>query len=101
MIPVEANDTKRVWLFFVVAFAFSWLFWIPNALVVRGVSMPAGLIGFLDSPFNPAAFGPLFAAFLLTFLQQGYKGVLHLLRRGVSLQFKKVWLLAILFVPML
>jgi len=61
--------------------------------------MPAGLSQFLSSPLNPAAFGPLFSAFLLTAIQQGGKGILQLLRRGVDLGFKKIWLLAIFLVP--
>jgi membrane protease YdiL (CAAX protease family) len=96
---VKIDDNKNLWLYFVVAYAFSWVFWIPNALVAHGVALPAGLVNFLGGPFNPAAFGPLFAAFLLTFLQQGGKGVLQLLKRGVDFRFKKIWLLAILLLP--
>ncbi len=96
---IKIDDYKRVWLFFAVAYAFSWVFWIPNALVAHGVALPVGLANFLASPLNPAAFGPLFSAFLLTFLQQGGKGVLQLLRRGIDFRFKKIWLIAILLLP--
>lgn len=96
----QTNERKQVWLFLLVTFAFSWIFWIPNALVANGVALPAALTDFLASPLNPAAFGPLVAAFLLTFLQQGGKGVLQLLKRGFSLRFKKIWLAAILLLPM-
>jgi uncharacterized protein len=96
----QTNERKQVWLFLLVTFAFSWIFWIPNALVANGVALPAALTDFLASPLNPAAFGPLVAAFLLTFLQQGGKGVLQLLKRGFSLRFKKIWLTAILLLPM-
>ncbi len=78
---------------------FSWVFWIPNAWGAHGVALPAGLTDFLASPLNPAAFGPLFSALLLTFLQQGGKGVLHLLKRGIDFRFKKIWLIAILLLP--
>jgi uncharacterized protein len=96
----QTNERKQVWLFLLVTFAFSWIFWIPDALVANGVALPAALTDFLASPLNPAAFGPLVAAFLLTFLQQGGKGVLQLLKRGFSLRFKKIWLAAILLLPM-
>jgi uncharacterized protein len=96
----QTNDHKQIWQFLLIAFAFSWIFWIPNALVANGVTLPATLTDFLSSPLNPAAFGPLVAAFLLTFLQQGGKGVLGLLKRGFSLRFKKIWLAAILLLPM-
>lgn len=95
----KTNDYQRVWLFFLVAYAFSWVFWIPHALIARGVALLAGLADFLAGPLNPAAFGPFFAAFLLTFLQQRGRGVLQLLRRGIDFRFKKIWLLAILLLP--
>lgn len=97
----ETNDISQAWWFFAVAFAFSWAFWIPNALAAQGMAFPPVLTGFLSGPLNPAAFGPLFAAFLLTFLQQGGKGVLELLKRGVDFRFKKIWLAAILLVPLI
>lgn len=39
----ETNGLSQAWLFFAVTYAFSWLFWIPNALVARGVALPAGM----------------------------------------------------------
>ncbi len=96
---IRANDSKGLWLYFLIAYAFSWAFWIPAALAARWVVMPAGLADFLASPLNPAAFGPLFSALLLTLLQQGWKGVLLLLKRGIDFRFKKIWLLAILLLP--
>lgn len=96
---IRANDSKGLWLYFLIAYAFSWAFWIPDALAAHGVVMPAGLAGFLASPLNPAAFGPLFSALLLTLLQQGWKGVLQLLKRGIDFRFKKAWLLVILLLP--
>ena len=86
---IQRNTNRQLWLFFAVTFAFSWLLWIPNALAAQGVTLPAGLSRFLASPFNPAAFGPTLAAFLLTLLQQGGKGALQLLKRGIDLRFKK------------
>lgn len=97
---IKIDDYKRVWLFFAVAYAFSWVFWIPIALAAHGVALPAGLANFLAGPLNPAAFGPLFSAFLLTFLQQGGKGILQLLKRGIDFRFKKIWLIAILLLPL-
>lgn len=97
----ETNRLSQVWLFFAVTFAFSWAFWIPNALAAQGVALPSALTDFLSGPFNPAAFGPFFAAFLLTFLQQGGKGVLELLKRGIDFRFEKIWLAAILLVPLI
>ncbi|MDW8279546.1 MAG: type II CAAX endopeptidase family protein [Anaerolineales bacterium] len=97
----QNDEMKQVWLFFALTYAFSWLFWIPNALSARGVALPAGLADFLAGPFNPAAFGPFVSAFVLTFFQQGGRGVLALLKRGIDLRFRKIWLLAILLGPLL
>ncbi len=96
---IGVNDYKRVGLFFLVAYAFTWVFWIPNALAARGVALPTGVADFLAGPLNPAAFGPSFSAFLLTFIQYGGRGVLQLLKRGIDFRFQKIWLVAILFLP--
>ncbi|MCX7789884.1 MAG: CPBP family intramembrane metalloprotease [Chloroflexaceae bacterium] len=95
---IKSND-KSLWLYFAVAYAFTWACWIPNALVARGVAFPAGWTDFLAGPLNPAAFGPFVAAFVLTFLQEGARGVLQLLKRGIDFRFKKIWLAAILLLP--
>lgn len=95
----KTNESQQAWVFFAVTFFFSWLFWIPNALVAQGVTLPTSWTNFLSGSFNPAAFGPSLTAFLLTFLQQGGKGVLELLKRGMDFRFKKIWLLAILLIP--
>jgi len=91
--------SRRLWLFFLLAYAFSWLFWIPQALAANGMAIPAGVSAFLSSPFNPAAFGPLVAALVLTFFDEGWKGAIALLKRGLDFRFKKTWLLPILLLP--
>jgi len=95
----ESGINKRLWLFFLLAYAFSWLFWIPQALAANGVAIPAGVSAFLASPFNPAAFGPLVAALLLTLFDEGWKGAINLLKRGLDLRFNKIWLPVILLLP--
>lgn len=96
---IKNDDHNRVWLFFAVTYAFSWVFWIPNALVAQGMNLPTGIAEFLASSYNPAAFGPLVAAIGLTLFQQGWKGTFALLKRGIDFRFKKVWLVAILLLP--
>ena len=85
------TEKRKVWLFFLVAFGWSWLFWIPVALISRGLSVPAGLESFLNGPFNPAAWGPLIAALLVTFLEEGKDGVKKLLKRGLDFRFGRAW----------
>lgn len=89
-------ESHNLHLFFLIAFAFSWLFWIPKALIAQGLLLaPSILVSFLFSPFNPAAFGPLIAAISLTYLNEGKSGLIKLLKRGVDYKFKKIWLIPI------
>ncbi|MEM2841437.1 MAG: type II CAAX endopeptidase family protein [Candidatus Bathyarchaeia archaeon] len=91
------SDKINLFLYFLIAFAFTWLFWIPEALASQGLLAPSILTDFLFSPFNPAAFGPLVAAFSLTYLSAGKQGVKELLKRGVNYRIGKIWYFPILF----
>ncbi|MBO3841261.1 MAG: CPBP family intramembrane metalloprotease [Candidatus Brockarchaeota archaeon] len=92
----EEHLNRNLCLYFSIAFAFSWLFWIPQALVSTGsLQVPSVFAEFLFSPFNPAAFGPLVSAFSLTYASEGGKGVMNLLKRGVDYSFRKSWLIPI------
>ncbi len=102
MRKIEAEDREYLGWFFVIAFAFSWVFWIPNVLLAHGVDVSAGIEAFLSSPFNPAAFGPFVAAFVVTLLGQGWQGVGRWLKQGIDLRFRKIWLLPmLLLLPLL
>ncbi|MCS7094419.1 MAG: CPBP family intramembrane metalloprotease [Thaumarchaeota archaeon] len=71
------------------------MFWFPQALISNGLlTLPDALTSFLQSPFNPAAFGPAVAAFTLSYLNHGKTGVKTLLRK-FHLRFGKTWLLPI------
>ncbi len=94
MVP-EMTGKRKVWLYLLIALGWSWLFWIPVALIDRGLSVPSALESFLDSPFNPAAWGPLIAAFTVTFLEDGSKGVRRLARKGLDFRFGIGWYLVI------
>ncbi|MCX8188614.1 MAG: CPBP family intramembrane metalloprotease [Nitrososphaeria archaeon] len=90
-------------LFFMITFAFSWTFWVPQALISTNMlSVPSVFKDFLFSPFNPAAFGPLVSALSLTYLNGGKAGVKLLLRRGINYRFKTIWYIPIfLFFPII
>ncbi|WP_062378780.1 CPBP family intramembrane glutamic endopeptidase [Demequina pelophila] len=83
--------------FFVVAFAVSWLAWLPQALDSVGVvDLPdaVGLLGILGP------FGPFVAAAWLTRRAGGGPAVRALLRRGWSRDFDKRWLVpTVLLMP--
>jgi len=71
---------------------------MPQALVSQGIlSAPSILTDFLFSPFNPAAFGPLVAAFSLTYLNEGKKELAKLLKRGTNHKIGKTWYIPVFF----
>ncbi|HAU30860.1 MAG: Uncharacterized protein XD78_0680 [Desulfotomaculum sp. 46_296] len=90
------SENRNLRLFFLIAFAWSWLFWIPKALVSQGLlSIPPVLGNILLGPSNPAAWGPFIAAFFLTYMNEGGQGVKRLLKSGVDYRFEKIWLIPI------
>lgn len=67
--------------FFLIAFAWSWFFWL---LEMWGLNLYV------------APFGPFVAAFLLTFMNDGEAGVKELLKKGFDPRIKGVWYIPIL-----
>lgn len=90
-------QSRSLWLFLLITFAFSWIFWIPKALATQGLMRPSFLTRFLLSPFNPAAFGPAVGAFTLTYLEDGKKGVIRLLKRAIDYRIDKKWWIPTIF----
>jgi len=96
------SEDRNLVLYFLIAFAFSWAFWIPRALIAQGLSAPPIVVNFLFGPFQPAAFGPLVAAFSLTYWNERKEGVKTLLKRAVDFRFGKVWFIpTILLLPLI
>ncbi|MEM1540494.1 MAG: type II CAAX endopeptidase family protein [Candidatus Bathyarchaeia archaeon] len=73
---VDKSENRNLALFFLVSFAWSWFFW---TLQILGFNLYV------------APFGPFLAAFLLTYLQEGYVGVKKLLVKGFDPRIRKVW----------
>jgi len=90
------RNTRNLIQFFLIAFGFSWLFWVSEILVTKGFLYDSILARFLQSPYNPAAFGPFVAAFLLTYQNDGIDGMIKLLKRGVNFRFRKIWFIVVL-----
>lgn len=99
---VTQSKDHSVWLFYVLAFGFTWLFWVPLALHEQAiVALPDGVYGFLDGP-NPGAWGPLVASLLLTYLNGRWAGIQELVRRGTRVRFGVFWYaVALLLFPLL
>jgi len=99
----EEQRKGSVWLFFIIAFGFSWLFWVPLALAEQGfISLPDGLYQFLSGENNPGAWGPFVAAFLMTAIYEGWSGVKALIKRGLNVKIGWKWYLVVfLLLPLL
>jgi len=98
MTKLNESESRNLILYFLIAYGFTWLFWILQALAMRGLLGSSLLVDFLASPNNPAAWGPLVSAVLLTWLNERGRGVIRLLKRGVDYRFAKVWWIPIILV---
>lgn len=80
------KEIKNLILFLIISFGWSYLFW--------GIEIIFKIRVFV------APFGPTLAAFFITFIREGKKGVLKLLKRGFSFNFNKIWLIpSLLLMP--
>ena len=75
----EKNESKNLFLFFVITFLWSWLFWLPE--ILWNVHLFFG------------SFGPLVSALILTYKNEGKTGVVSLFKRAFNFKFKKIWLI--------
>lgn len=97
VVIVEAmkSEARNLVLYLIIAFTFTWLIWIPQVLEAQGVLEPS-----FFTRLKGGAFGPLVAAFVLTYWNEGPEGVKTLLKRAIDYKFSKVWWLPIfLFIP--
>ena len=105
----EKLEGRNLIVFFLIAFAWSWLWWF---LFIAGVlNMPAdvGVAGTAPSRFSPVLlivlimpFGPTLAAFLMTAWTRGRQGVRALWKRFWNRSLSWRWLLvALLIWPLL
>lgn len=100
--PVSPRHQVNVWVFMLVAYGFSWLFWVPDALIAQNIwDAPQALRQVLSGPLNLGPWGPLVAAFTVTFAYAGTAGVKDLLRRGVQFRLGKWWWIILLTFPVL
>jgi uncharacterized protein len=79
--------------YFIIAYLFSWTFWLP--VVAIGEDAPLGLM--LLTLLG--GFGPLFAAFLVIYVIDGKQKLKALARSIVNLRVGVGWLLAVLLMP--
>jgi len=91
MSKLNKPDTRNLILYFIIAYGFTWLFWVPEVFAMRGRLGSSILVDFILGPHNPAAWGPFVSAFLLTFFNAGVDGVKDLLKKAIHVGFHQVW----------
>lgn len=92
------KSKSNVWLFVLIAYGFSWLFWVPEALIEKNIwAAPEGIKNILA--LNLGAWGPLIGAIVTTFIYQKGAGVKTLLKRGFMLRLGKWWWVVLLAFP--
>jgi len=107
----EKFEGRNLVLFFVVAFGWSWLLWLPSVVItvtdnrslmywMYDVDMSIGL-GLVAIGGVVSTLGPLVAAFAVTGITEGREGVRKLWRRFWDLRLPGAWLLVSLVAPFL
>ncbi len=90
--------------FFVIAYAFSWLVWVPLALSEDGAGFLSlrGSIGVSAAVVIASFVGPFLSAFIMTGITEGGAGIGRLLRRFVLWRVGLGWyLFALIGIPMI
>lgn len=96
----STSKSRDILGFIMLAFGFSWAFWIPQAAIAHGWDAPSWLRSFLDGPWNIAAFGPTIAAFVMVWRRKSLSGLGQFIWTGLTQPFR-AWLLlpALLLFP--
>ena len=94
------KSKSNVWVFLLIAYSFSWLFWGSEALTANNLWVaPEGVKNVLA--LNLAAWEPLVGAIVTTFIYQKGAGVKELLKRGFMMRIGKWWWIALRIFPVL
>ena len=100
----KIND---LWVYCLIAYAFSWLMWLPAILCNYGIIDPLWHFKFTIGDTSISlwgtlgSFGPMVAAFSLTYVKEGMDGVKKLFNRVGEYKFRKIWWIAIFLIPAL
>jgi uncharacterized protein len=83
-------------LYFVLAFAISWLIWLPSVFASRGLfTLPVDPMAFVIA----GAHGPLIASMALTYRTYGWPGVRDFFKSGFDVRLSLRWYLVVFLLP--
>ena len=94
------SQSRDILTFILIAFGFSWAFWVPQAAIAHGWEAPGWVVRLVEGPWNIAAFGPTIAAFLVVWRRNAFSGLVSFIWAGLLMRFR-LWLLipALLLFP--
>ena len=91
----QFNKNSFPWIFFLLSFSYSWIIWMPCILQsYKIIELPFPHIVLIGT----GAFGPTFAAFLLTYKKEGNIGLKRLIHRGIAYKISLRWYIPIIVV---
>jgi membrane protease YdiL (CAAX protease family) len=90
---------NNVLVFILIAFGFSWLFWVPEALIVQGWDAPEFVQNAVA--LNLGAWGPLIGALVTTLIYEGGAGLKKMLKSAINVRLSKWWFVTLLVFPVL
>lgn len=111
MNETKGKETRNLLLFFLLAFGWTWLLWLPSVVIsitdnrslmywMFDVEMTPGL-GLIAIGGIFSTFGPMMAAFTVTGLTQGREGVRLFWQRFWDVRLPGVWLFVSFLLPFL
>jgi membrane protease YdiL (CAAX protease family) len=90
---------NNVFVFTLITFGFSWLFWVPEALIAQGWAAPEFVQNAVE--LNLGAWGPLIGALVATFIYERGAGLKKMLKSAINVRLGKWWLVGLLIFPVL
>lgn len=93
----EISSNSFPWKYFIIAFTFSWILWIPAILQSKEIILtPLPFFVFLVI----GSFGPFISSFYLTYRNEAKTGVKRLWKRAFNFKIPIKWLALIILLPL-
>jgi membrane protease YdiL (CAAX protease family) len=94
----ETPGMKKLLLFFVLSYFISWITWLPLILTEAGIH---GLPVLPEYHHYLGSFGPMIAAFIVKYMDEGRNGTKDLMRQLTRWKVSWTWYAVVIVVPVL